>query len=896
MSVNQIKGKFVKLSNDEMLKASNAAGTGEVNILKVNDANQIQVAALPVFDDGEDISPLSTQKQLDAEISAVEEQLLSRGGAIKLEAMEPSEPLVLTAASPRAIFLDGAEGNSFLITMPDIATLQPGDFFTIMSMSGSPSAIQDSDEQPIVTIQVGQTLAIRKLESDEWEGTVYLQAVMEDGAYDLKGFKMIGAPAPEADDELANKEYVDTKVSKSGDRMTGDLEIVPEQEEYEGGNFIGSWGLYVDRKNQFGGFDYAEIYPDMILSRIYGENNSLLTYFDFRNSGLVFSKKNINTPNTPGYRSGEFRVDNLEMAAGFYRVNGEGSALLVDMDGVYSKQYAVIGGVPVEVPAVISANSQLTTKKYVDDKIIEDGGTASVVMNGTTQLFTAKKILINSGSTATSITLNRALADLPIGYKFEVHHFTGGTLTFTGSQSAGLSLTMPPGHIGDFILTSKSPETWSTSFSMLRTSSGYNAATRKIINLLAPENDNDAATKKYVDDADALKVAKAGDTMTGFLSLHADPTQPSHAATKSYVDAVAEGLHVHKPARLLADFDLNGTYNNGSSGVGAYLDFSSSPISGIDGVSSFSVGDRIIVAKQNGNALDPENGVYVIKESADIDGNGDIIKLTRAEDFDTPAEMAGGDFIFVQEGSQYADSGWVMTETVITVGTTPVQFLQFSGAGAYSAGDALSLTGTEFDVLVDDSSIEVNNSNKLTIKDLGVSTAKIADDAVDKSKINADVAGDGLGQAMDGALEVKTGDGIQISSDAVAVKASDLAGHGLEESGNDLKIKPEFSTVADISVSASGLSIANRFNKEHYVVAGPLSSGAYFDLAFEIEPGSMTAFVDRLAIHEGASFDYEIQTVGGVSRVVFLNALVTSGQQQLTVGDTVFFSYQKKAK
>lgn len=35
------------------------------------------------------------------------------------------------------------------------------------------------------------------------------------------------------------------------------------------------------------------------------------------------------------------------------------------------------------------------------------------------------------------------------------------------------------------------------------------------------------------------KVAKAGDTMTGFLTLHADPTSNLHAATKQYVDAVS---------------------------------------------------------------------------------------------------------------------------------------------------------------------------------------------------------------------------------------------------------------------------------------------------------------------------------------------------------------------
>lgn len=193
-----------------------------------------------------------------------------------------------------------------------------------------------------------------------------------------------------------------------------------------------------------------------------------------------------------------------------------------------------------------------------------------------------------------------------------------------------------------------------------------------------------------------------------------DPTDPRDAANKQYVDAVAEGLHVHAPARLLASIDLGGTYNNGSSGVGAHIDFSPA-ISTIDGVSVFNVGDRIILTFQNGSALDAENGIYYIEDAADINGSGEITKLTRAQDFDTPTEMAGGDFIFVQSGSQYANTGWVMSETVTAVGTTPVKFVQFSGAGTYSAGDALDLTGTEFSVRVDNSTIVVNASNNLEV-------------------------------------------------------------------------------------------------------------------------------------------------------------------------------------
>ena len=46
-----------------------------------------------------------------------------------------------------------------------------------------------------------------------------------------------------------------------------------------------------------------------------------------------------------------------------------------------------------------------------------------------------------------------------------------------------------------------------------------------------------AATKQYVDNADALKLDIAGGTMTGALTLSGAPTSNLHAATKAYVDS-----------------------------------------------------------------------------------------------------------------------------------------------------------------------------------------------------------------------------------------------------------------------------------------------------------------------------------------------------------------------
>ncbi len=52
-----------------------------------------------------------------------------------------------------------------------------------------------------------------------------------------------------------------------------------------------------------------------------------------------------------------------------------------------------------------------------------------------------------------------------------------------------------------------------------------------------PTQNLDAATKQYVDTGDSRSVRKSGDTMTGPLTLNSDPTQNLEAATKQYVDS-----------------------------------------------------------------------------------------------------------------------------------------------------------------------------------------------------------------------------------------------------------------------------------------------------------------------------------------------------------------------
>lgn len=158
-----------------------------------------------------------------------------------------------------------------------------------------------------------------------------------------------------------------------------------------------------------------------------------------------------------------------------------------------------------------------------------------------------------------------------------------------------------------------------------------------------------------------------------------DPTDPQDAATKNYVDSVAQGLDPKQSvkAATTTNITLSGLQN-------------------IDGI-SVQAGDRVLVKNQSTAS---QNGIYVASASA----------WARAADMNVWAEVPNA-FVFVEEGSTQADSGWVVTSNQGgTIDSTAITWVQFSGAGSYTAGNGLQLTGNEFSVKADGSTINVSAS------------------------------------------------------------------------------------------------------------------------------------------------------------------------------------------
>jgi len=206
-----------------------------------------------------------------------------------------------------------------------------------------------------------------------------------------------------------------------------------------------------------------------------------------------------------------------------------------------------------------------------------------------------------------------------------------------------------------------------------------------------------------------------------YITGLADPVQDQDAATKYYVDSVAQGLDPKASVVLGTTANLAPyTYNNGTSGVGATITLTSTGNLTLDG-SIVTVNSRVLIKNEVGAYVNNTtqsaafNGIYVVTTAG---APGVAAVLTRSADMNVWAEVPNA-FTFVETGATLADTGWVSTANATgTMGTTQITWTQFSGAGSYTAGNALSLTGSQFNVLFDTSAnatIGLNGSNQLYI-------------------------------------------------------------------------------------------------------------------------------------------------------------------------------------
>ena len=316
-------------------------------------------------------------------------------------------------------------------------------------------------------------------------------------------------------------------------------------------------------------------------------------------------------------------------------------------------------------------------------------------------------------------------------------------------------------------------------------------ASNIITSLLA----NDAVTSAKLDQTGTF------DFTSGTVSVAA-PTADNHAASKTYVDSLVSGLHWKEAARVATTANLDATYNNGSSGVGATLTASSNGAISIDGV-SLSANDRVLVKDQEAGTL-AENGLYKVTTVGDA---SNPFVLTRTTDADTPEALVSL-AIFVLEGTSNSDAGYVLTtDGISAIGTDDIEFSQFSGAGSVTAGDGLSKSGNTLSVnLATDPGLEFS-SGALQAKVDGVTLAKdssglkVADGGVGTTQLGAaSVTSTKIGTAAVGSSQLA-------SSAVTAVKIATGAIDNANKLGSNVVVSDKIASTAVTSTKIANNAV-----------------------------------------------------------------------------------------
>ena len=239
---------------------------------------------------------------------------------------------------------------------------------------------------------------------------------------------------------------------------------------------------------------------------------------------------------------------------------------------------------------------------------------------------------------------------------------------------------------------------------------------------------------------------------SGNISV-ATPSADGHAATKGYVDSARSGLDVKQSVRVATTAAINLSSDLEAGDV-------------VDGVTRVA-GDRVLV-KNQGTAS--ENGIYVAVASS-------AGAASRATDAESNTEVTAGMFTFVEEGTVNADSGFVLTtDGPITLGSTSLVFVQFSGAGQVIAGAGLTKSGNTLDVVGTADRITVNaDSVDIASTYVGQSTITTLGTITTGVWNGTDVAVAGGGTGASDETTARTNLGIKTTAGAATTSAATLA-------------------------------------------------------------------------------------------------------------------------
>lgn len=272
-----------------------------------------------------------------------------------------------------------------------------------------------------------------------------------------------------------------------------------------------------------------------------------------------------------------------------------------------------------------------------------------------------------------------------------------------------------------------------------------------ITNMAQGTSDNDAVNMSQLNDA-VDGVFRSGDTIniTGITSDNnhvamnskelrdlAEPTQGGSAATKRYVDGLVQGLDVKDSVYVASDSDLAANASVASASYSSNQFSITLHTADTLTFDDYDVGPgHRVLLKDQSNAV--QNGVYTVSTLS-----GTSAVLSRSSDFTSP-NLTSGAFVFVEHGTKWDHSGFVLAEPNgnVNTGSDSIFFSRFSGTGNITAGNGLSKSHDTLYVNVKPDSGVVIDNDQLAV-DLGhgliqnrLPISKVQDGSVNSTEFN----------------------------------------------------------------------------------------------------------------------------------------------------------------
>ena len=493
----------------------------------------------------------------------------------------------------------------------------------------------------------------------------------------------------------------------------------------------------------------AGYYQNTIPPTGYAVKLGTVAYVNSSNGAIYINKSNLSVQ--AGNIVGTVAVANGGTGQSSYT---DGQLLIGNSTGNTLTKSTLTAGTGV---SIANGSGAITvTNSAPDQTVVLNNGTG-ISVTGTYPNFTVTNTAPSSGGTVTSVTgtspvvssggntpaisLATAYGDTQNPYASKTANYilaapngSAGAPTFRAIVAADVP-TLNQNTTGS-AATLTTPRTISVTGDLAYTSGSFDGSANVTgTGTLATVNSNVGTYTKVTINGKGLTTAASQASLTDLSSPTAsfsfnsqnltnllDPVNAQDAATKLYVDNAAQGLDAK--ASCVAATTVSITLVGGQT---------------IDGVTVVA-GDRVLVKNQSSAAA---NGIYVVQTTS----------WTRSTDMDTWAEVPNA-YVWIETGTTQADTGWVCTSNAGgTLGTTAITWVQFAGAGSYTAGTGLTLTGTQF--AIDSTVATLTGSQTLTNKTISGASNTLTNIG-NTSLTNSAITINGTSTSLGGSISVGT--------------------------------------------------------------------------------------------------------------------------------------------